>query len=163
MFDLGRYLPYLINRAGARLAVEFDREIRRHGVGIQEWRVLAALAATDGQRLSDLAALTSIDISTLSRLIGRMVRAGVLSRSRAAGDRREIVVSLTAKGRRTTGAIVPLARRYERITLKGFQPTEEAALKNLLERVYANLDGLTEGRNATTPTISATPNPTRNR
>lgn len=142
MFDLGRYLPYLINRAGARLAVEFGREIRRYGIGVQEWRVLAALAASGGQRLSDIAALTSIDISTLSRLISRMVRAGLLSRGRAEEDRREIAVSLTPKGRRTTQAIIPVARRYERITLAGFRPAEEAALKDLLVRVYANLEAL---------------------
>ena len=66
MFDLGRYLPYLINRAGVRLAVSFGRELKPHGVVVQEWRVLAALAAHGSQRLSDLAALTSIDLSTLS-------------------------------------------------------------------------------------------------
>lgn len=139
MFDLGHYLPYLINRAGARLAVEFGREIRRHGLVLQEWRVLAALAAQGGQRLSDLAALTSIDLSTLSRLVGRMVRAGLLSRERTGGDRRELAVTLTDKGERVTGAIIPVARRYERRALRGFQPAEEAALKALLLRVYDNL------------------------
>jgi MarR family transcriptional regulator, organic hydroperoxide resistance regulator len=164
MFDLGGYLPYLINRAGSRLVVEFGREIRGYGVGIQEWRVLAAVAASGAaQRLSDLAALTSIDISTLSRLIGRMVRAGLLSRGRAESDRREIAVALTPKGQRTTQAIVPLARRYERTTLQGFRPAEEAMLKSLLVRVYANLDGLARGRSTNTPTISAPQNATRKR
>lgn len=139
MFDLGRYLPYLINRAGAQLAAEFSREIRRHGVALQEWRVLAVLAAHGDQRLSDLAALTSIDLSTLSRLVGRMVRSGLLSRGRADGDKREVAVALTAKGQRTTRAIIPVARRYERRALRGFRPAEEEALKTLLVRVYANL------------------------
>lgn len=139
MFDLGQYLPYLINRAGARLAVEFGREIHRHGVVLQEWRVLAALAAQGGQRLSGLASLTSTDLSTLSRLVGRMVRAGLLSRGRTGGDRREIAVALTARGRRITRAIIPVARRYERLALRGFQPAEEATLKALLSRVYTNL------------------------
>ena len=163
MFALAGYLPYLINRAGARLVVEFGRDIRRYGVGIQEWRVLAALMAAGSQRLSDLAALTSIDISTLSRLIGRMVRAGLLSRGRAQGDRREIAVALTPAGQRTAKAIVPVARRYERITLKGFRPAEEALLKALLVRVYANLEGPARGRSAVTPRMSATQNATRKR
>ena len=139
MFDLGQYLPYLINRAGARLAVEFGREIRRHGIVLQEWRALAALAAHGDQRLSDLASLTSIDLSPLSRLVGRMIRAGLLSRGRADGDRREVTVALTARGRRTARAIVPVARRYERRALRDFRPAEEEALKALLVRVYANL------------------------
>jgi len=70
MFDLGGYLPYLINRAGVRLAVAFGRELKPHGVVVQEWRVLAALAAHGAQRLSDLAALTSIDLSTYMAVRG---------------------------------------------------------------------------------------------
>lgn len=140
MFDLGAFLPYLINRAGARLAVEFGRDIRRHGIGIQEWRVLAALAAHGPQRLSDLATLTSIDLSTLSRLVGRMSRGGFLTRDRANGDRRELALTLSARGERTTRAIIPVAKRYERTALRGFTSAEIAALKQLLVRVYANLD-----------------------
>src|SRR5271154_5293878 len=100
MFDLGQYLPYLLNRAGVRLAVHFGRELKPHGVGVQEWRVLAALAAHGPHRLSDLAALTSIDLSTLSRLVGRMVRTRLVARTRMNGDRREVRVTLTPKSRR---------------------------------------------------------------
>ena len=68
MFELARYLPYLINRTGAKLALAFGRELVRFGVTLQEWRVLAALAAHDGQRRSDLATLTSIVCKTRSRV-----------------------------------------------------------------------------------------------
>ncbi len=142
MFDLGQYLPYLINRAGARLAVAFGQEIRRHGVTLQEWRVMAALAAHGAQRLSDLAALTSIELSTLSRLIGRMARSGLLTRSRAEGDRREIAVRLTARGTGLTRTIITTAKRYERLSLRGISKSEEDQLKRLLVRVYGNLGTL---------------------
>ena len=67
-FDLTRYLPYLVNRTGVRIATAFGEELRPHGITLQMWRVLAALDHADGQRISDLAALTSIDVSTSSRL-----------------------------------------------------------------------------------------------
>jgi len=142
MFDLGRYLPYLINRAGVRLAVAFGRELKPHGVGVQEWRVLAALAAHGAQRLSDLAALTSIDLSTLSRLVGRMVQGGLVARGRVGGDRREVRVRLTPRGRQTTRGIIPMARHYEKVALAGFSPAEARALKRQLIRLYSNLDRL---------------------
>lgn len=145
MFDLADYLPYLLNRAGVRLAVNFGRELKPHGVGVQEWRVLAALAAHGSQRLSDLAALTSIDLSTLSRLVGRMARASLVARGRVNGDRREVQVRLTPRGRRATRGIIPMAQRYEAIALAGLSATEARALKRLLVRVYANLDRLGPG------------------
>ncbi|MBV8612592.1 MAG: winged helix-turn-helix transcriptional regulator [Acetobacteraceae bacterium] len=145
MFELGQYLPYLVNRAGVRLAVHFARDLKRHGIVLQEWRVLAALAAHGPQRLSDLAALTSIDLSTLSRLVGRMARVKLVERGRMNGDRREVQVKLTAKGSKTTRAIIPMARRYERTALGGFSDDETRLLKLLLVRLYSNLDGLRNG------------------
>jgi DNA-binding MarR family transcriptional regulator len=142
MFELGGFLPYLINRAGVRLAAEFGRELDPHGIVLQEWRVLAALAAHGAQRLSDLATLTSIDLSTLSRQVGHLTRRGLVARKRANGDRRELSIALTARGVRVTAAIIPTARRYERVALKGISPREAARLKRLLMQVYANLDAL---------------------
>jgi DNA-binding MarR family transcriptional regulator len=143
VFDLSQFLPYLINRAGSRLAVNFGRGLKAHGIVVQEWRVLAALAAHGAQRLSDLAQLTSIDLSTLSRLVGRMVRAGLVERGRSGnGDKREVLVALSAKGARTTRTIIPMAQRYERVALRGLSADEARDLKRLLVRVYANLDRL---------------------
>ncbi len=145
MFDLGDYLPYLINRAGMRLAAQFGRDIASTGLGIQEWRVLAALAAAGEQRLSGLAELTSIELSTLSRLVGRMARDGLVRRGRAEADKRALRVALTAKGERKTGAVIPTARRYERAALAGLSAGEAQSLKRLLRRVYGNLDALDAG------------------
>ena len=146
MFDLDQFLPYLINRAGVRLAVSFARDIAATGVALQEWRVLAVLAAAGEQRLSDLASLTSIDLSTLSRLVTRMARQGLVARLNGKGDRRERRIALTQKGRGRTRAIIPTAQRYERLALAGLSAAEEQTLKRLLRRVYANLAGLDQAR-----------------
>lgn len=141
-FDLGRFLPYLINRAGARLATAFSAEIAHHGIELQEWRVLAALLARGPCRLGDLAALTSIEMSTLSRLVGRMERTGLVDRVREDGDRRAVRLSLAARGRRVVAAIVPLAHRYEALALAGFDEREAERLRRMLARVFLNLGGL---------------------
>jgi hypothetical protein len=38
MFNLASYLPYLINRAGVRLAEAFGAELEAHGVTLPMWR-----------------------------------------------------------------------------------------------------------------------------
>ena len=43
MGPLDTYLPYLLNRAGARIAAAFGEEMRPLGASLQMWRVLAAL------------------------------------------------------------------------------------------------------------------------
>jgi DNA-binding MarR family transcriptional regulator len=142
-FDLTRYLPYLVNRTGARIAAAFTEVLRGHGITLQMWRVLAALDHADGQRISDVAAFTSIDVSTLSRLVDAMQEKGLVGRRRSNGaDARVVTVHATAAGHALTARIIPRARHYEEVALGGFSGAEEAALKAMLVRVYANIGAL---------------------
>ncbi len=138
---LDNYLPYLINRAGVRLVAHFSIRLRAEGLGIQDWRVLAALFEQDGQRLSDLAERTSIEISTLSRIIGGMETTGLLRRTRANTDARAVAIRIEPRGREMVQRLLPAAEALQRNALAGLTEAEEAQLKELLRRVYENLDG----------------------
>src|SRR5208282_6365190 len=80
MFDLASYLPYLVNRIGVRLAGAFGKELAAYGITLPMWRVLAALRHRGSQRVGRLAAATSIEVSTLSRLLAGMDRRGLVRR-----------------------------------------------------------------------------------
>ncbi len=142
MGPLENYLPYLLNRAGARIADAFGKEVRPLGATLQMWRVLAALRAQDGRRMGDLADTTSIEASTLTRLVDGMEKKGLVARRRAADDARAVTLHVTAAGRRLTGRIVPIAERYEQVALQGFEERDVDVLKATLRRLYANMDGL---------------------
>lgn len=140
-FDLDRYLPYLINRAAVRFVGTISPTLADCGVSLQEWRVLAALRRVHEQRVSDLAEMTSIDISTLSRTLSAMQRRGLVERRRPAdGDARVVHVRATDRGRAVTDRIVPAAQGLETVALAGFTPAEAAALKDMLERIFGNID-----------------------
>jgi MarR family transcriptional regulator, organic hydroperoxide resistance regulator len=98
--DLGNYLPYLLNRVGFALVESFTADaLKAHGLTIDMWRVLAALSSNGGQRQVDLSEMTSIDVSTMSRLVSRLIRLGLVTRSRSETSNREVVVALSGKGR----------------------------------------------------------------
>ena len=142
MGPLDSYLPYLLNRAGARIATAFSEEMRRLGATLQMWRVLAALREHDGRRMGDLSATTSIEVSTLTRLVDTMERKGLVVRRRDAGDARVVALHVTPAGRRLTQRITPIAERYERVALAGFTAAEADSLKAALRRLYANMEAL---------------------
>jgi len=142
-FDLTRYLPYLVNRTGVRIATAFGEELRAHAITLPMWRVLAALDHADRQRISDLAAMTSIDVSTLSRILDAMQEKGLVERRRGnGGDARVVTVHETEAGHALTGKLIPRARHYEQIALRGFTGKEAEALKAMLVRVYRNIAAL---------------------
>lgn len=143
MGPLDSYLPYLLNRAGTRIAAAFSEEMRPLGATLQMWRVLAALRERNGRRMGDLSETTSIEVSTLTRLVDNMEKQGLVVRHRAAEDARAVVLQATPAGRRLTQRILPIAERYESVALAGFNVTEAETLKTALRRLYVNMDGLT--------------------
>ena len=142
MGPLGGYLPYLLNRAGARIATAFGEEVRPLGASLQMWRVLAALREQDGLRMGQLGDMTSIEVSTLTRLVDGMEKNGLVERRRNADDARVVTLHMTPAGRRLTRRILPIAERYEAVALKGFSAAEAETLRNALRRLYANMDDL---------------------
>jgi MarR family transcriptional regulator, organic hydroperoxide resistance regulator len=147
--DLDNYLPYLVNRVGNIIAEQFGAEaLAPYRLSIAMWRVMAVLASRGGQRQIDLADHTSIDVSTLSRLVTRLVAMGVVSRTRSANSTREVVVKLTAKGKAQVARLVPIARDYEAVAIAGVRPEDLAMLKNSLRRVYANMKNRRQATNA---------------
>ncbi len=138
--DLGDYLPYLVNRVGTIIAEQFSAEaLAPHRLSIAMWRVMAALAANGSQRQIDLADLTSIEASTLSRLVSRLMRMGLVTRSRSANSNREVTVSLSGKGNALAARLIPMARRCEADAIAGLSREELLVLKRCLRRVYGNM------------------------
>ncbi len=142
MGPLDSYLPYLLNRAGVRIATCFGEEVRPLGATLQMWRVLAALRESDGRRMGDLSQTTSIEVSTLTRLVDNMEQKGLVERRRDGEDARVVALHVTPAGKRLTQRILPIAERYEAVALKDFTPREAQLLKEALRRLYTNMDRL---------------------
>jgi len=141
-FDFSEYLPYLINRVGSALVVDFEQAalVRPH-LSIAMWRVLAVLSADGGQRQIDVALKTSIDVSTLSRVVTRLVKMGLVTRTRSASNSREVVVRLTAKGTTLLTELIPKAIAAERTAISGVSAKDLAVVRRSLRRMYQNLAG----------------------
>jgi DNA-binding MarR family transcriptional regulator len=134
------YLPYLVNRVGWLLVIDFGQNtLARHQLSIAMWRVLAVLANDDGQRQIDVAARTSIEVSTLSRVVTRMVKMGLVTRTRSATNNREVTVRLTAKGAAILAGIIPHAIELERRAISGVAAEDLNVVRRSLRQMYQNL------------------------
>jgi DNA-binding MarR family transcriptional regulator len=142
--DLDNYLPYLINRVGVAIAEIYTSDtLAPLGITLDMWRVLAALSNNGEQRQIDLVDMTSIDASTMSRLVTRMVRLGLVTRARSKTSNREVVVELSAKGRAQVESLIPIAKSLEDIASSGLSAKDQAVVKRALKKMYENL---TNGR-----------------
>lgn len=140
-FQLGDYVPYLVNRAGVSISNTFSRELERFGITLPMWRVMAALLDEGEQRLGDLSRLTAIELSTLSRITAAMDRVGLVLRRRSGEDARAVLIALSKEGRRVAESIVPRALHWESAAIAGMSEEEVRTLKGLLQRIYGNVEG----------------------
>src|SRR5579862_4779060 len=141
--DLDNYFPYLINRVGVALVAAFETgALREHQLSIAMWRVLAALSKNGGQRLVDLGQMTSIDVSTLSRMVTRLLRLDLVTRTRSKTSDREIVVKLTAKGQTALTQLIPTAFHFEEAAIGGISRGDLAVVKRALQKMHENMSAL---------------------
>lgn len=73
---------------------------RSTGVTNAQLFLLQQLAQADSLSVNDLAARARTQQSTVSIVVGRLVRAGLAAKKKSADDGRIAIISLTAKGRR---------------------------------------------------------------
>jgi len=138
--DLARYFPYLINRVGAVFVTDFTRDaLASEDLTIVMWRVLAALSNNGGQRQTDLAAMTSIEVSTLSRVVARLLKRGLITRQRSRADNREVAVTLSARGKVLVQRLIPIARAHEEKATGKLSASDLEAARRVLQAMYGNL------------------------
>src|SRR4051794_41972219 len=82
------YLLYLLARASHLISAEFHEQLRRRGISVPVWRVLASLVGSAGETVTGLAETCLLQQPTMTKLLDRMVRDGLVKRSQDTRDRR---------------------------------------------------------------------------
>jgi MarR family transcriptional regulator, multiple antibiotic resistance protein MarR len=106
-FVLEQHLFFWVTQVLDRRDRQLAAALRPDGLRAPEWRILATLHSRHRLSMSELADLTSIDRTTLSRVVERMVRAGWLMRLSDTSDARVTRLALTASGERLFARIWP--------------------------------------------------------
>ena len=129
------YLLYLLARVSHVLSGEFHQQLRRRGVGVPVWRVLASLSGSKGETVTGLAEVCLLQQPTMTKLLDRMVRDGLVTRSQDARDRRVVRVALTVKGEGLAEELIRAARQHEVSVLARFPEIETTDVKSLLRTI----------------------------
>ena len=138
-FHLERFLPYLVHRVGSQLAEGFEEQFAEAGVSLPEWRVLAVLFEYGPQSMGDIARRTSINASTMTRLIGQMEKRNLVERARPAANQRTVNVWLLQSGNRAVATLLPKVLDYEKKLSACFSGAELETFKILLTKFFNTL------------------------
>jgi DNA-binding MarR family transcriptional regulator len=129
------YLLYLLARVSHVLSGEFHQQLRRRSVAVPVWRVLASLSGSAGETVTGLAEVCLLQQPTMTKLLDRMVRDGLVTRSQDTRDRRVVRVALTPRGQALAAELIDAARQHEASVLARFPEVEAIGLKGVLRSV----------------------------
>ena len=139
VFRLEDHLFFHFSQILARRTRAINARLRSYGLDYSRWRVLAVLQEHPRATMGELADLTSVDRTTLTRTLGLMEEAELIVRRERKSDRRSVAISLTAQGRRMFVRILPLTLVETDRALTGFSAEEIGTLKDRLKRMAENL------------------------
>jgi DNA-binding MarR family transcriptional regulator len=138
-FKLDRHIFYLFGQIYGRRDQQLTRSLRRFGLSVPQWRVLAALLDLGTCAINRLADLTVVDRTTLSRTLDRMERQGLVAREQAEGDKRSYLMRLTEEGRAMFRRIWPVISYHNERAVRGISRAEMERLTATLSKMIANV------------------------
>ena len=138
-FSVTDFPTYYIYTIQSGNLAALNHALRPFGIPVMFWRVLAVLQESDGHNISYLSGKLAIDRSNLSRIIDQMARDGLVERRTPAHDRRNVLVCITAAGRRKVEEAFPAVLRIVESTMDGFSAQERRILLSLLKRMRNNV------------------------
>jgi DNA-binding MarR family transcriptional regulator len=138
-FHLEAYPFYLLNRAVSRYNVVIEAQLRRIAIDIPTWRVLMILGEEEPRPIAQVASCAVINISTMARIVDRMLAADLIRVLPSRSDGRVTRLALTAHGRRKLAAARRITAPVYRKLIKGFSARSFGQMLKHLNRLHDNL------------------------
>lgn len=138
-FSLEDYPFYLMTRTMAGYYAMLEKALKKAGVDQPRWRVLMILGAKNPSTMSELSERAVIKASTMTRLIQRMQRQGLVASARRPGDNRISEVTLTPLGRERLKMVRAIGGQIFQHTFGAVEDTKLKDFVAILKRVIAAL------------------------
>lgn len=147
---IGHFLTFQIIRlANAAKSNVTRKYLADFGLSVPEWRLLAMTVRFGPVRFSELVANSSIDKGQASRTLQVLTKRGLIAaQSLGRGPRRAsdsgapVILTVTAKGRKLYGTLLPVAQRNQARLLHLLTRDERRALWVILNKLFAAIGDL---------------------
>lgn len=143
-YDLRKSPGHLLRRAQQYAHDLYSNAVGPDGPTPRQFEVLHVVSKNEGLSQTDLVRATGIDRSTLADMIARMLKKGLLSRSRTKEDARANAVSITASGRRVLNSAMSAVSRSETAALNVLPKAQQAGFMKSLGAYADALDRLAD-------------------
>jgi DNA-binding MarR family transcriptional regulator len=117
------------------------QEVLHMDMSFPEIFVLRELSSNEKPTMSELGRSISMDLSTLTRTVDKLVKKEFVARKRDPEDRRMVRVALTAKGKKIIRRFEEARKKHTESILRQMTSQERRDLLHILKTLHARIYG----------------------
>jgi DNA-binding MarR family transcriptional regulator len=136
-------IGYLIHEVARMMRRRFEEEASTHGFTLPQWRALAEIYRSEGIAQVSLAAALDVDQMTVSGIVSRLEKRGLIDRYPDPNDSRAKLARLTPAGRALVTNAKNVGRALYENALDGLSPADRDAMAAKLRLIRDNLNSMT--------------------
>ncbi|HEV7960378.1 MAG TPA: MarR family transcriptional regulator [Rhizomicrobium sp.] len=140
-YGMKNSVGYLIRRSNNLIQPQMEALFAAESLTFSQWTVLMALRELGRSTAVDLARNICHDAGSLTRILDELEERGLVTRARSETDRREVALTLTAKGLGMVETLLPGVVDFWNGLLGDFSHLEIKLLVKLLGRLVDAADG----------------------
>lgn len=134
-------LGYLVHEVARLMKRRFEEEARSHGLTLPQWRALSQVATHDCITQREIADSMDADPMTVSGILDRLEKRGLIERYADPSDSRAKLARLTPAGEELFQTARNFGLAMYQSAIAGLSAGEREALQAGLEKMRANLSG----------------------
>ncbi|TCL38047.1 DNA-binding MarR family transcriptional regulator [Anaerospora hongkongensis] len=139
MYILNDAISFILSRTYSKMKNLFLKELKKYGITLEQWVLLAQLSEKEGISPTDLSLVSLRDKPYTTRLIDRLAENGLIFKEESKVDKRSIFIYLTQQGAEIKKEIIPLADKINEWLVENMDEQEVKSLKVLLHRMHSNI------------------------
>ncbi len=142
-FKLDNQLCFRLYTASRLLTQAYHPLLSEHGLTYPQYLVLLVLWEKDAQPVNDIAKRLYLETNTVTPLLQRMEKEGVLSRKRGEKDARQMIVTLTKKGKDLQKKLAEVPHTVgNTVVCESTSPQNAPDLFQMLDDIISKLNSL---------------------
>lgn len=142
-FEKEKSIGFLVHEVARLFRRRFEDEARTHNVTLPQWRALIEIFKNEGISQVSLAGCIDTDPMTLSGILDRLEKRGLIERYPDPNDSRAKLARLTEEGASLVRTARHVGRELYENALSGLSEAERDRLSNGLIRIKNNLNNMT--------------------
>jgi Transcriptional regulators len=140
-FKLENQLCFRLYTASRLLTQAYHPLLSEHGLTYPQYLVLMVLWENDAQPVNDIAKRLMLETNTVTPLLKRMESQGILMRGKGSQDARQVIVTLTDKGRNLQNLLADVPMKVgSAVICKSVTPETVPVLFGMLDDIIEKLD-----------------------